>query len=538
MGLFDGFRSAGEAAATQAAIAEAIDRRAREMGKADHHPRPLNSLVASAKRLTRKSIQYPAGRKSGDGWQDEAAEMARDLVGELSFVSNVLSRRAGQAHLYVGKVNDNDDLAAEPEPVEKGDPADVLDLFEKNPAARGQIIARLFANLFIAGDGWVVGVPKTLLSEGKANPEDRIGPGASDGIDLDDLVWRMLSLKEVDVTREGTVKIAFDSPTPQEFSPDDIFLIRVWQPDDFEWWLADSPVRAVLPVLRELVGLTMHISAQVDSRLAGAGLFIVPESAKQAINARLIGPDPDDDEDPFTEAIMEAMLTPVGDRSSAAALVPLILSVPDDVADKFRHIRFGTDLDATAKDLRDEAIRRLALGLDAPPEVLLGTGGMNHWGAWLVSETVVTTHIEPSLALICDALTTQFLWPVLIEQGMSETEAHEYVVWYNVQHLIERPNKAGDALNLFHAGAITAGALRRESGFGDGDAPKNDVAVQTALAMISAAPSLASNPGIAELVRQIREVLPSGDAAIDDDIAEAIPATGVPGTIDAPANPS
>lgn len=33
-------------------------------------------------------------------------------------------------------------------------------------------------------------------------------------------------------------------------------------------------------------------------------------------------------------------------------------------------------------DIRDEAIRRLALGLDIPSEILTAQGGMNHWSSW------------------------------------------------------------------------------------------------------------------------------------------------------------
>jgi hypothetical protein len=36
--------------------------------------------------------------------------------------------------------------------------------------------------------------------------------------------------------------------------------------------------------------------------------------------------------------------------------------------------------------LRREAVERLAIGLDMPPEVLLGLGDSNHWSAWQVDE--------------------------------------------------------------------------------------------------------------------------------------------------------
>jgi hypothetical protein len=192
-------------------------------------------------------------------------------------------------------------------------------------------------------------------------------------------------------------------------------------------------------------------------------------------------------------------------------VVPLVATVPDETTALFRHITFATELDITAGEREDKAIRRLALGLDAPPELLLGTGSMNHWGAWLVLEDVVTTHLEPPLALICDALTTQFLWPVLADQNMTEEQAHDYVVWYDVSDLVVRPNRGADAQALHDKGVISDKALRAATGFDESDAP---VAlpreVELALTAAAAAPSLLAAPGLPALVEQIRAVL-NGD---------------------------
>src|SRR5699024_3375465 len=163
----------------------------------------------------------------------------------------------------------------------------------------------------------------------------------------------------------------------------------------------------------------------------GAGMLLVPQSAQRALKSAA-GYDETDETDLLTESLMEAMMTPISDRSSASAVVPLVVTVPDEAVDKFQHISFASPLDDEARELRDEAIRRLALGQDAPPELLLGTGGMNHWGAWLVREDVVTTHLEPTLALISDALTTQYLWPVIDQtMDMDEVERESYVIWYD-----------------------------------------------------------------------------------------------------------
>lgn len=493
--------------------------------------------MASAKRLTTGGKVKRAIRAATD-WQADAWDMY-DLVGEQRFLSTTIAGRLAQARFFIGTQPQS--MTDDVEPVEPAHvAAKAFEALSDRPASFVQMIYRLALNLSIPGEAYLVGTPRKE-SDG-SDDEDDYGPdeysftstyfpsladrGETDGISnegvpIEELDWRCASVEEIEVTDDKTIKVKLDPDDPEEYDEDDVFLIRVWRPHPRRHHEPDSPTRSSLPVLRELVALTMDISAKVDSRLAGAGLLLVPESARQAL-ARATAQDgesPDEVDDPLTDALIEAMTTPISERDSAAAVVPLVLSVPDDVIEKFRHMTFRSELDTVSHTLREEAIRRLALGQDCPPELLLGVGSMNHWGAWLVREDVVTTHIEPTLALICDALTTEYLWPVLTDPtglNMTEDEARQYVVWYSVEHLIVRPNRTADAKDLHAAGVISDDALRENAGFDEGDAPEGgvDTAVALALDMIKTAPSLASDPGISALVAQIREAL-GGPSAPD-----------------------
>jgi len=233
--------------------------------------------------------------------------------------------------------------------------------------------------------------------------------------------------------------------------------------------------------------------------------------------------------DPFVDALIESMLTPIRDRDNASAVVPLVATVPDDALDKIKHITFSTPFDGTAMQLREEAIRRLALGLDMPPEVLLGMGGTNHWSAWQIEESTVKTHLEPVLALISDAVTTDFLWPALEALGVQDVE--RYVVWFDTTPLTLRPNRASEAQALHAAGAITTEALRRESGFGDADAPpETDRAVEIALGMVEGSPgAVLENPALlAVLIDAIRSAL----GQEQEDAAVPVGTPDVPETVD------
>jgi hypothetical protein len=541
--------------------------------------RPLNSLLASAQRITAGRVRGKAKVGSAEQWQMDAWDMY-DLVGEERFLATTLANRVGQARLFVGRLPNA--LTSEPIEVvavdeteggetqvdvsdesatgtEEDIPADVLlkvlETFGGSPAGRAQLLERMSLNLFVAGDGWYAGIPNDMLEEAEEGEDGsgmahRIEPGDDDEeVALEDLEWYMLSVQEVVSSKSSDdVTMTLADGTKLEVSPDDIYLIRVWRSHPKEAWKADSPTRSSLPVLRELVGLTQHISANIDSRLAGAGLLLVPESAAQALRvsaglpATPTGGDDDDVEDPFTEALMEAMLKPIANRDSASAVVPLVATVPDESAQHFKHLSFSTTLDKEAQKLRDEAIRRLALGQDAPPELLLGTAGMNHWGAWLVNEDVVTTHITPPLALICDALTTQYLWPVLEQMDYEPDIVHQYVVWFDIEHMIIRPNRSADAKDLFDAGVISAKAYRDAAGFEETDAPAAELAAieaeenkeedeekalrkaagMKALDLAIANPMLVVDPGLPAIAEQVYSIL-SGEALAEQEVGDDTP---------------
>ena len=543
-------------------------------------PRPLGSLVASAQRLTSRTVTRSGSGSNAQSWQDDAWEMF-DLVGEERFLATTLAGRLAQARWFVGEAPDN--TTEDPEPTEDETAKAVLAALGSAPSI-AQMVYRLGVNLFVAGDGWLVGIPRylmppSLLPAGAIitvpdlspspvptrSPNGRTTPvkisTTSTAYDpyepvpvpaTDELEWRMLSVSEVSAVTGGSVQLVLGEGETERVtcSPDELFMIRIWRPHPRKWWEADSPTRASLPILRELVGLTMHISAQIDSRLAGAGLLIVPQSAAAAIKIAS-GLDPADDSDPFIDALMEAMLKPISDRANASALVPLVLTVPDETTDRFNFLTFAKPLDAEARSMRDEAIRRLALGLDAPPELLLGMGSMNHWGAWLVKEDVVTTHITPPLAVIADALTTQYLWPVLIDQGYTAEQAQKFVVWFDVSHMIVRPNLASDALQLHQEGVLSDAALRDANGFNEADAPSQSSgagpAYVLALSMVQADPSLLVSPGAQNLVEQLTALIngtpapPPPAAPAAPGVAPASPgappppADGPPPTADAPA---
>lgn len=487
-------------------------------------PKPLGSITASAARLTKKKLKRMGHRAKAGAWQEDAWDML-DLVGEERFLATTLANRMSQARFFTGRLGA--DTTEDLEKIEEGPAYDAFQPLAKAKSALGNMVQRLGVNLFIPGDGYIMGVPKDydpkaakVVQTQAISPFGEVtetDPLAS--IDLDTLEWSTYSTSELQVD-DNTGDITVKRMGTHEYDADSVVLIRIWRSHPRFWEQSDSPTRSSLPVLRELVGLTMHISAQIDSRLAGAGMLLIPASADQAVRAAA-GSSLDSDASPLADAVQEAMVTPISDRSNASAVVPIMPVVPDESIEKFRFISFSTPLDKEAKNLRDEAIRRLALGQDCPPELLLGVAGMNHWGAWLVREDVVVTHLEPPLALICDALTREYLWPVLEQQGVEDYE--RYVIWYDVEHLIQRPNRSQDAKDARTLGVISDKATRDALGFDETDAPDiepQDPVIALIIQMLKEAPTLAVNPGLGVLAEQVRQVLEGLTPAAPDDTGD------------------
>lgn len=521
---------------------------------------PAASLTAAAARPARRAAtaQVPSLQRTpaASSWQAEAWA-AYDEVGEERFLASTLSGRLSQARLYV-----QHKPTSGPHSSLRDDETDVADTAASATAALaeavlaalgasqqdlGQMLQRLATNLFVAGEGWLVGVPAHLVPG--IDLADPTVTAPSPDPSLSDLVWRVLAVTEVvtvappSPTDAGRVRLSLgtDVAAPVEVSTDEIYLIRVWRPHPARYWEADSPTRACLPILRELIGLTRHISAQIDSRLAGAGLLVVPSSASAALASDAADAYSSGQPDPFVSALMESMLRPIENRDDASAVVPLVVTVPDEAADKVSHLTFSSALDSGARDLRDEAIRRLALAQDAPPELLLGSGAMNHWGAWLTREDTVTTHIEPVLALICEALTSQYLRPVLLSAGLSEDVVRTLSVGYDVSALVARPNRSEEALNLHKSGAISDEALREASGFDDSDEkPLEERALMNAIALATKQPALLTSPGLGPITEELLKVYRGDYSAPDPSLAPAAGAQGgsLPSNGGAPGRPA
>lgn len=432
--------------------------------------------------------------RTSDNWAAMAWQQY-DFCGELRYALNWKANAISRARLYIGKLGDGD---ANPVPVEAGEAAEaqqaLAELFG-GPSGQSMMLRTSTLHLGVVGDSYVVGWDTPAVS----GVDSGQAPASLSGEDVRH--WVVRAPEEIEEATGDTIvdgvavsKISVKLDGVDYTLPDECIVIRIWDQHPRYSWQSDSPTRGVLPVLHELERLTQMIIAQANSRLAGAGILLVPKEmdfpkekpappASEIVvgQTRVSTGDPEVDAaaappppqaEPSIHTLMarlqEAMTTPITERDDPSAIVPIGMSGPAAVLKEVRHITFWTELDASAIELRKEAIRRLALGLDVPPEIVLGIGSStNHWNGWQIERSAITLCVEPLLARMCDALTRGYLRPYLGSTG----DADRYVIWFDTSELVQQPDRGPVALQLYEVEAISHDALLRSNGFSVDDKP-------------------------------------------------------------------
>lgn len=399
-------------------------------------PAPPNGFIASA-------VNLPAvtPKVAGQSQQWQADGLAYlDTVAELRFVANWVGNVMSRAVLVPGHR-----VEGFIEPVYTGPAADVLTAYFGGPQGQSDMLSKTGVHLTVPGEVYHValngGESWHVLATGRVKQQGQASKAAVTA-DLGDGVRRPLTASDL--------------------------ALRVWTPHPVQPLLADSPVRSNLSTLSEIQALNQHVQAQLTSRLAGAGVLFMPSEITFPVP-----PDADpaaSQADVFTAVLGEAMTTPIRDRGNASAVVPIVVTAPGETLDKVQHLTFWTELDATAIAMREAAVKKLAIGMDAPPEVLLGVGeSTSHWGGWLVSEEAIKSHLEPRLGVVVHAITDAYFRPAL--EGVVPDPENWYVLADTAQIRL-RPNRSREAIELYDRGELSGDAVRRETGFDPSDAPK------------------------------------------------------------------
>lgn len=446
-------------------------------GPANPYAMSGGSLTAAATPITkapsRDRISRTRTSTAAQEWQTEVMHASR-LIGELRYIAGTTANAASRGWIYpvanegkVSALGAKTSANEDQESSERGAPEGTVD---------SEIVRRIVQLLGLIGEAYLCELPRK---------RGRPAAGAP--------VVETHIKAPMDVKFTGDDEVEIDDVKYPLVGPGRIKITRIHRPDPFNSNDPDSPARSALPVLREIIGLGQHVAATMDSRSAGAGVMRYP------IEAEVMRPTgaPGGIAPTFADALTEAMVESVSDRDAASAVVPVLLGVPSDVPKEALEwvIPPGTTLDAQVTPMRSENIRRLALAMDAPPEVLLGASGLSHFSAWSVDGEFIRLQIAPMLRLVAQAFTVAY--------------GTEYT--FSTSPLTVRPNLALEAQALYDRGVIGDAALRAANGFSDEDAPtyasKDEEALSMARAMVKGSPSLLAAPGLPAVLDQCRIVL-------------------------------
>lgn len=418
---------------------------------------PSNSLVASAVRYPGKVPRiHPV---VNNGWQSECYRHFA-ICGEARAAASFFGHAMSRAVLGISEKDNTGKTAVQ----ETGSAVDLLDELFNGPDGQAQMLEALGVHLTIAGECYLVGRTVKMMDEFGA-------------IVAEEDLWEVLSVMEVKTVGD-TWYVCYGGEYADIPLDEDDTVIRIWRPNPVRRMEAESPFKSLLPILTEIEWLTRHIFAQTSSRLAGAGILLMPSGITFPQPPEVEGKDMSevDDATKFMLTLGDAMMVAIKDPSSPSSLVPIIVTAPGEEIQYARLLTFWTELDANSKDLRTEAIQRFAAGMDLPNEQILGmssnngTGGGNsngvsHWGAWQIEEATIKMHIEPMLGLVCNALTISYIRPM--------TDGNEFVT-YNTASLRLRPDRSKEAMELWSAGGLSTAAMLRENGFDPDDLPDDE----------------------------------------------------------------
>lgn len=417
-------------------------------------PPEQRSIVASGVRVTRQGADD--FRKLVQPWQQQSMFFYQ-TVGEAWYAAQFYARALSKLRIYAARRDENGEVTE----LEPSDPASkLLSRVQDRNGGTGQLFASYGRLMFIAGEGYLV----VTIDEAEGDEE-----------------WEFLSPDELRVMPGGgyaRYRAPGISPETLTDAPDDQFVpvegdgksavvYRLWRRHpQYSGW-ADSPMHGVLNLFEELSLLQLAVGARAKSRAAGAGILYVPTELSFGSADSQRNDDPN--VDPFQRALQQVMTTAISTPGSASAVAPLVLRGPASIGgiaakDALFMLQIHDPMQTYPETgLRDECIKRIATGLDMPPELLLGMTDANHWTAWQIDDATWTAHLQPVADQLVSDLNAVYLRPAAKQEGLSDWR--DLVVGYDAAEIINHPDRAKDARELNRAGLLKGSVTLESAGF-------------------------------------------------------------------------
>lgn len=386
-----------------------------------------------------------------------------DNIGEVHFALNEVGREMSRVCLVAQRFGSDGW-----ETVDENDKSQLLvDGLQSYAGGQPGFLRSYYINQKVTGESLMV----VYEREGQTwcdmcSPDEvDVQEGTSGGVG-NRLVRRMLPSRDTGVS-EATVFDELGS---------DVDVIRFWNPHPRWSMVADSPLLAMDVVLEELQVLTRSLLNKLSSRLAMNGFWFIPNEITEAgVSVQQQGDPSGLHADPLVAKLVKAMTEGMLDQVGPGAAMPFLLRGPATAGEAIRIEFPDRELFSSEISLREELIERIYNGLDIHRETAKGVGETNHWGAWSSQELHLNNQLAPEVESLCVGLNKDW-YPGVLEQNSLDPKG--FRVWYEMDSLAQRPNKAEDARQASDRAAISDEGLRAASGIEEEFAPTGDEKVR------------------------------------------------------------
>ena len=330
------------------------------------------ALTASAAKMARRSNRQ--GTRATDiGWQSQALYMY-DEIPELHYASHFIARMLSRVRYFPAKLGADGKLTE----ITSGPPVERLNEIQDPGGGTSQLQYRYGLFQFLTGEGVLFGYD---LGDDERSK------------------WKFLWREEVKFIDENTVvRLNVDREETDEVGVG----YKMWTPHPRHSDEPDSPTRAVLHICQELLLLTASVESTAVSRMTN-GMVIFPTELSP--NPQGVLGDEDPENNIFLADYMEHVSAAKENPGSAEAAVPFLLEGGYEYLDRVRWMAtHDPQSDYLERELRKECVHRMALGLDMPPEALLGMTDANHWTAKQVMHDMWRSHGVPKSEQYADDL--------------------------------------------------------------------------------------------------------------------------------------
>jgi hypothetical protein len=384
--------------------------------------------------------------RMGQPWQMRALTYY-DQIGEIRFASQFYAKLLSKVRYYPARQLEDGST----EPIESGAPVELLHRIQDPGGGRSRLLYDYGRMMFVTGEGVLFG----------------------DKLDTDEERWRFLWKDEIKPDQYGTgwQRVRYDS-TPYE--PAQVGqAYRMWTPHPRHSDLPDSPLNAVLNIAEELLILTDNVMSTALTRRTN-GVFLIPTE----LSPNPYGAEDDDDylgdedpqNNPFIADWMEHNQSGIENPMDPRSKVPFMLEGAYEYLDRVKWIQtYDPQMDYMERELRMELVKRLALGMDFPPEFLMGMTDANHWTARQVVYDMWRSYGTPVAERFADDVADAYLRPALAEEDYPDWQ--NVVITFDDSQVVIPPDRTEDADKALDRAAIGWEGYRELKGISEDMAP-------------------------------------------------------------------